>query len=502
VSLQNPDPAAQPDAPGLGRSVAVTTGALVAGRVLALLAGIALVGLASRYLGVSNYGALTAGMAYASLFAILTDLGLSAVATREIARHPDRERLVLEAVVGVGMLLAIAAAVLGLVLMEAVYGGARNAATRQAIVILLVQVLVAPIVGATRAFFTVHQRGYLIAIGDVTLAFAMALFTAIAVTAQLGYRGVIIGIASGYVAQAAVMAGVSRRAGARLTPGVRGGRRLVRAALPVGGTFLLNYLYFRLDILLLSWLRTDVAVARYGLAYRVLEGLMVLPSYVMLALFPAIARAENNRPQLAATVGVALAGLEAAAVGFAALMATFSPEIVVVLGGAKYAPAGPALAILSLALAISYVNGVFGNALLALGRQRALMLITAGPLLVNLIANLLLIPPLGVEGAAIAVVLSEIVGLLGVRTYYIRLMGAPLAPRHGRILAAATVLVGVAVLKFALIPHGVPLLVTVVGGLGGGVLYAAALLRLGALPSEIRDQIPLPPWLTQTRAPR
>ena len=34
------------------------------------------VSLASRYLGVRQFGALSAAMAYASLFAVLTDLGL------------------------------------------------------------------------------------------------------------------------------------------------------------------------------------------------------------------------------------------------------------------------------------------------------------------------------------------------------------------------------------------------------------------------------------------
>lgn len=474
----------------------------MAGRVLALVGGIALVGLVSRYLGLNEYGALTAGMAYASLFAVLTDLGLSTVATREISREPERENQVLGTVLGVGFLLAAAAAAIGLLLMEVVYGAARDAATRQAIVILLVQVLVAPVVGASRAFLTARQRGYLIALGDVTLAVGMAVFAAVAVAAGLGYRGVIIAIAAGYVAQAVVMAAVALRAGARVQPGGSGGWRMVRVALPLAGTLLLNYLYFRLDILLLSWLKTDVAVARYGLAYRVLEGLMVLPSYVMLALFPAIARAEHDRPRLAMTVGVALAGLEAAAIGFASLMAIFSPEIVVVLGGGKYAAAAPVLAILALALAISYLSGAYGNALLALGRQRTLFWIAVGPLAVNLAANLLLIPALGVNGAAVAVVISELVGLILIRLYYVRVAGPPRAPRHTRILAAGTTLALLAALKFALVPHAAPLLVVLVGGLLGILLYAGALVRFAALPAEILDQIPLLRWLIPSRSPR
>jgi O-antigen/teichoic acid export membrane protein len=492
LNVEAPEPTAHTAGAGLGRTVARTTLTLVLGRVLALVAGIATVSLASRYLGLDDFGALNAGMAYATLFAILADLGLSTVATRELSRHPENERHILGSVLGIGVVLALMAAGLGLVLMRLAYGGAHAGATREAILILLSQVLVAPVTGVTRAFFIARQRGYLVACGDITLAVGMAVFTTIAVVADLGYRAVVIAIAAGYIAQAIVMAVVATSAGARMRPQLRGGKRLVLIALPLGGTLAINYLYFRLDVLLLSWLKTDADVARYSLAYRVLEGLMVLPSYVMLALFPVIARHEHDRLRLSATIGVALGGLEAAALPLAALMAIFSPEIVVALGGHKYASAAPVVAILALALAISCVSGVFGNALMALGRQRTLFWLTLGPLGVNLVANLALIPPLGVNGAAIAVVLSELAGVGLVRAYYLRVAGPPQSPSHWRILAAGVVLLVLGALKFALGLHSKPLLVTVVGGLLGCVMYAAALLGLGALPSAIVDQIPLP----------
>jgi O-antigen/teichoic acid export membrane protein len=431
-------------------------------------------------------------MAYAALFAVLTDLGLGTVATREISRDPGNEHHVLGTILVSGLALSLVAIALGLGLMELVYPGAGNAPTRQAIVILLVQVLVAPVSGASRAFFTARQRGYLIAAGDITLAVVMALLTAGAVIGKLGYHAVVIAAAGGYVAQAAVMGAVAVGAGARPRPRGRGARRLMWLALPLGGTLLLNYLYFRLDVLLLSWLKTDADVAVYGVAYRVLEGLMVLPSYVMLAVFPSIARSEEDPPRRAAIVGTALGGLEVASLGMAALMAIFSREIAVALGGPKYSAAGPVLAILSLALAISYVNGVYGNALMALGRQHMLLWVTLWPLSLNIVANLVLIPPLGVNGAAIAVVLSELVGLWAVRRLYVRVAGAPAPRRHGRLVGPALVLAALAAVKFALGIRSDPLVVLLLGGALGAVLYAAAVLAAGALPRAILDQMPLP----------
>jgi O-antigen/teichoic acid export membrane protein len=473
------------------RRVAVTTATLLIGRVLTLVAGIVTVGLASHYLGLVDFGALTTAMAYAALFAVVTDLGLSTVVTREIAREPQNEHHVLGTALGIGLALALVAVALGLALMTLIYGGPENTPTRQAIVILLVQVLAAPFTGVARAFFIARQRGYLIAAGDVTLSAGMAVFTAVVATAHLGFRAVAVAIGGGYVLQAAIMGAIAVRAGARARPVRRGSWRLIGLALPLGGTLLLNYLYFRLDVLLLSWLKSDVAVGRYGLAYRVLEGLMVLPTYVMLALFPAIARSENDRPRLAVIIGTALAALEPAALGMAALVAIFSREIVVILGGQKYAAAAPALAILAVALAISYLAGVYGNALMALGRQRRLLWLSLGPLAANLVVNLALIPPLSVNGAAIAVVVSEVVGLLVIRGYYVRVAGTPGGVPHARILAAGLVLGALAAGKFALDLKSAPLAVVLIGGSLGSVLYAGALLWLGVVPPAILNQIPL-----------
>jgi O-antigen/teichoic acid export membrane protein len=476
----------------LARSVALTTGALLFGRMLALLAGIATVTITSRYLGARDFGALTAAMAYASLFALLTDLGMSTVATREIARAPEREREIVGNVISVGLLVAIAAAAVGLTLMLLVYSGRIHTATREAIVILLVQVLVAPITGATRARFTARQRGYLVALGDVALAIGMAGLTAIAAGAHLGFRLVVVAVTGGYVLQAIVMAAIALREGGLSVAFDRViASRLVRSALPLGGILLINYLYFRLDVLLLSWIKTDVDVAHYGLAYRVLEGLMVLPGYLMLALFPEIARSENDPARLRATVGAALGVLEAVSLPAVALLATFSSEIVVLLGTHSYDASGPVLAILALALGISYLNGVYGNALVALGRQRMLFWVSVPTLLVNLVANLLLIPPYGVDGAAWAVVISEVVALATVRWAYVRVAGAPPAPPHLRILAAGSALGALAAIKFALSPALGDLALVLGGGAVGLVVYAALILLLGALPESILVRLPV-----------
>jgi O-antigen/teichoic acid export membrane protein len=474
----------------LARKVAVTTASLVAGRVVAVLAGVATVGLASRYLGLDGFGTLTLAMSIVAFVALLTDIGLSTMAAREIAREPEREREILGNVLTLGLALAVGG-VAGLALIAEVgYGGDEQ--MREALLILGAQVVAAPFVGVARAHFQGVQRGQLIAVGDIALAVGMLAASAACVAADLGFAALAAATATGYVAQAIVMT-VMLPGGVRLAwSGSRATwRHLLLISLPFGATVVVNYLYFRLDVLLLSFLRDTEEVAVYGLAYRVLEGLIVLPAYFMFALFPEIARLTSDRARVDGIVVAALEAMQVLAIPLVGLGIVFADDIVAVIGGAEFEDSDWVLRILMLALGISYLSGVFGNALVAIGRQNALFKWSLVVLGANLVANLALIPPYGAIGASIAVVASEALAFFVVRALY----GAGgLTPRvvpDPRILLAGAAMVAVVALKFLLPDGALGALPTVLlGGALGLVVYGVAMAVLGAVPEAIAAQLP------------
>ena len=410
----------------LARTVAVTTVSLIAGRALALIAGIGATALASRYLGLDGFGALTLAMAIVSLAALLTDLGMSTMAVREIARAPERERQIVGNVRTLGLALSVAAAVLLVGIAQALYAGQPH--VRDAMLILSLQLLTSPFTSSARAHLQARQLGPRIAIGDVALAFGMVTASAVVVIADMGFEAMVAAVAFGYLTQAIAMTALMR-------PDMRwawsAGRGpwglLLRVSLPFGATMIVNYLYFRLDVVLLSIITGNRDVAIYGLAYRVLEGLMVLPSYFMFALFPEIARLAEHRDRVDGIVRSALVAMETVALPLVVLFFVLADDVIRVIGDTQYEEAGWVLRILMLALAISYLSGVYGHALPALGLQNRLFKWSLVILGVNLVINLALIPPFGAVGAAVAVVLSEVVGFVVVRHLYSE-VGTPPRP--------------------------------------------------------------------------
>jgi O-antigen/teichoic acid export membrane protein len=233
-----------------------------------------------------------------------------------------------------------------------------------------------------------------------------------------------------------------------------------------------------------------VDVALYGLAYKVIEAFIVLPSYFMTALFPEIARMEPHSERLGSVIGQALAVMELIALPVVVLTVVFADEIVQVVGGDQFGDASHALRLLTIGVGVSFLNGVYGNALVALGRQKQLLWLSMAVLVFNVALNLVLIPPFGVDGAATAVAASEVLAYFVVRGLFGRVATTPRRTGRLRVLLAAAGMAVAVPIELALTSAGAgALVVALVGGVAGLVAYIALLIALGAVPAPIEDHI-------------
>jgi O-antigen/teichoic acid export membrane protein len=184
---------------------------------------------------------------------------------------------------------------------------------------------------------------------------------------------------------------------------------MVRATFAIGLTVLLNTALFRIDTVMVSVLKDDAAVGFYGAAYRLLESPLFIAYGLVAALLPALSRAtRTSRPPIGelAAVGLKLILCAMAPIGMA--YALLAEPIVELVYGQDFLPAIPAVRLLGGAAALYGIGYLAAYILIAQGRQRVLPQVTAGVLAFNVIANLLLIPPLSFSGAALVTSLSEL----------------------------------------------------------------------------------------------
>jgi O-antigen/teichoic acid export membrane protein len=200
-------------------------------------------------------------------------------------------------------------------------------------------------------------------------------------------------------------------------------RSLLEMAWPLALTGVAIGIYTRIDSVFLSLLHGDRQVGLYDAAYTFIHGLRQVPAALCLAALPMLTRlVPEDRARLASTVGsIVRVGL---GVGLPlVVLAWIGAELLLsLIYSAPYLPAARPLRILLGTIPLMLADGAQSYLLIAAGRQRRLLGVTMLGAASNLALNLALIPPLGMEGAAIATLVSEAIVLVatqhGVRDLY------------------------------------------------------------------------------------
>jgi len=187
---------------------------------------------------------------------------------------------------------------------------------------------------------------------------------------------------------------------------------LIRGALPLGLSSIFVMLYYRLDSVLLFWMKGEEVVGSYNAAYVFINGLLLISTSFTSVLLPIFSRSVlsgyekvRERLYLISFKMLLLVGV------FIALGLTLSAPL---LAGFLVSPpfigdTASALRILAWALMVMFVNALQGMMLISLNQQTYLGYVTGMGALSNVLANLMLIPGLSLLGAAAATVLAEVV---------------------------------------------------------------------------------------------
>lgn len=480
----------------LARTVALNASAMTAGRALVAVLGIVSVGISTRYLGITEYGALAAGIAFAAVVGIVTDIGIWTIGAREIAKRPGETQQILGALLTVGFVLSSVAVLVGVLGAHLLYGGANDALTRRAALMLLVTVPLAAPYGAINAYFLAKQQAYVGTVVNVAGSIVALGLLVAASTLDWGFTGVVLAYVSAAVVQATVM-GAFSIGKVRLRPStdLALSRQMLGWALPLGGAILVHSLYWRIDIVLLSAMAADSEVALYGLAYRVVDALVVLPAFVTITMFPELARAGAGHGRFHTIVDKGFTAMLVGAAAMLVLFVTFARDVAEIAGGSGFAGAAPVLQLLMVGVALTFLAAMPSMALVSENRQKSLLVMSLGLLPLNVGLNLLLIPTLGATGAALAFSASELVHFSVLLVLYRRVGPIPRVRRAPQVIAAAILMGAVGLLNLLpFLRDASPLAVLPLGGSIAIAVYVAALYAFRAMPEEIHQNLVLPLW--------
>lgn len=365
--------------------------------------------LAVRSFSTSSYADFALAVAFVTLAAAVSELGIATLAIRRMIEAPERTaRLLSVALVAevVTSLAALAAIVPVLVLLD------YETSVISVVAVGAGLVLTQGVLAALEAPFQAIRTFAYVAVS----AAAQHTVLLVAGVGALALGAGPIGLVSAMLAAAAVATVVAfafARARLALRPrpsraDIAELRPFLVAAIPIGLTGALTTIYDRIGLIMVSKLDDKVAVAHYSVPLMLLFNIYVIPGVVASAFFPLLSAQRRDNPEEAADAFRLLLRIFTLASGVIALILGLGAhDILALLFGERYAISTGALQILAVVVVLSFLNYLLWYGLLAakLERGKAAIMFLGGCISIGL--NALLIPLHGIEGAAIALVASD-----------------------------------------------------------------------------------------------
>ena len=176
---------------------------------------------------------------------------------------------------------------------------------------------------------------------------------------------------------------------------------------PVGLALILNLLYFRVDVLILAWVRQPQEVGIYGLAYQFFEASLAVPIFFVNAIYPYLAALYKKN------IGKFYKNFKFWVLVLLAISVLVSVFLILVsflipfLYDLRFAPSRAPLVILASGIPFFFLSALLWHILIIYDRQKNLALVYGAGFIFNLAANLIFIPKFGYIAAAVNTVISE-----------------------------------------------------------------------------------------------
>lgn len=178
----------------------------------------------------------------------------------------------------------------------------------------------------------------------------------------------------------------------------------------VGGAAIVRRISWNVDIILLSWLLSASATGIFNGAYNVVFSLNMIPWIVSLVFFPMFSRmADDESHKLVKLTWRILICFFLFATPIIYFSCSYIEEFIIFLLGNHYVQSIPIMKILIWSLLFSFPISMLFYVFTALNLQHIYLISAAIGLLVNTIADLILIPAQGPAGAAYGTLMADIV---------------------------------------------------------------------------------------------
>lgn len=387
--------------------IGVNTSIQILGKAISIILGFISVGLLTRYLGQEGFGNFTLVFVYLSFFGVLANFGLQLTMVRDLAKKDKLPKEIYGTFFWLKIFLVVFATILAIILLV-FFPYSRF--LKIGIIIASIGVAMGILNTYGTVIFQADLRLDLVALLDVLVKIVTVGCIILFVWLGLGFYSILNTILIGNLAGAVLIIFLLKKfIPFNLKFSFNLVKKIIRKSIPIGFTSLFALAYFKIDTLLISIIRGAVEVGIYGLAYKVIENLLVLWAFYMATVYPLLSSLLSKRKTREAwslwrkSLLVALASsVTIIIIGF-----TFAPFVIRVLGGKEFEASVIVLRILLFSLPLFFVNNLFYHSFLLKEKIKFPLVAIGSSAIINLILNLIFIPRFGYIAAAFNFLIAQ-----------------------------------------------------------------------------------------------
>jgi O-antigen/teichoic acid export membrane protein len=396
--------------------------------------------LITGYLGKEGFGDYATVLAYFAFFSAIADLGIGSITAREISREGADEGGILGRVAS----LRVASSLMVFLLVPIflpffsypmpVKIGIWIAAG--AIVFSTFSIFLNGIFQKNIAMDRIAMTEFVGKVVQVAAVYGVVFF-------NLGFLGIASTLIVSLSFNAFIAYLLSRKyATFRFVNDIPFCKRFLHDSLPLGASALITFFYFKMDTILLSVIKGSAAVGIYSVAYKVMENLTFFPALLAGLILPLLSKAlsvDRNRFREIADTTFRVFVIIAIPIVLGGV--SFSSQIIAIVSGSGFEESVSVLELLIVSLAFIFLGNFFNMLLIVGNHQKALMKTLFFVAVVNVIANLIIIPRfsyLGAAGTSLAteLLVSVVTGILAFKL----LSYKPSFGKIGRVFLSAVVM--------------------------------------------------------------
>lgn len=375
-------------------------------KILSTILALVAVGFITRYLGKDGFGDYATVLAFLSFFSAVSDLGLYQLSTREISREGANSEQVMGNVFAMRMLSSLAVFAISPVLMLFF---PYSEPVKLGIVVIAGSFVFSSGYQVLNGVFQKHLAMDKVAVSELLGKIVQLGVVIVAVRLSLGFGWIVASMLfNGIVSFALVFFWSKKYVTLSFRFDIAYWKKFLRNSYPIGISSLVVFVYFKMDTILLSMMKTSSEVGIYNAAYKVLENISFFPAMIIGLIFPIMSQHIHSDKKRFLdisnkTIKVFILLVIPLVVGTLFL----SEGVIRLIGGIGFDESANVLRMLVFALAAIFFSNFFNAMLIAGNMQKRLMAVLSLAAGLNVALNLALIPRYSYDAAAAVSFLTE-----------------------------------------------------------------------------------------------